>query len=48
MMPEHGLELAHTTIMRWVQRYVPESEKSYTKIAAKDSPEFQTWAILRH
>ncbi len=25
MMAERGLHLAHTTIMRWVQRYDPES-----------------------
>ena len=24
MMAERGLSLAHTTIMRWVQRFVPE------------------------
>ena len=24
MMGERGIELAHTTILRWVQRYVPE------------------------
>ena len=24
MMAERGIELAHTTIMRWIQRYVPE------------------------
>jgi len=24
MMAERGLALAHTTIMRWVQRFVPE------------------------
>ena len=24
MMAERGLSLAHTTIMRWVQRYTPE------------------------
>jgi transposase-like protein len=30
MMAERGeLELAHTTIMGWVQRYVPEFEKSW-------------------
>ena len=23
MMGERGIELAHTTILRWVQRYVP-------------------------
>jgi transposase-like protein len=27
MMAERGISLAHTTIMRWVQRYVPEFEK---------------------
>ena len=26
MMAERGLSLAHTTILRWVQRYVPEFE----------------------
>ena len=38
MMAECGIDLAHTTIMRWVQRYVPEFEKrwnaSRTKLAA--------------
>ena len=24
MMAERGIDLAHTTIMRWIQRYVPE------------------------
>jgi transposase-like protein len=35
MMAERGLELAHTTIMRWVQRYVPEFEKSWARMHAK-------------
>ena len=35
MMPERGLELAHTTIMRWVQRYVPGFEKSWARYARK-------------
>jgi transposase-like protein len=35
MMAERGLELAHTTIMRWVQRYVPEFEKSWARYACK-------------
>ncbi len=26
MMTERGIVLAHTTILRWVQRYVPESK----------------------
>jgi transposase-like protein len=31
MMAERGLQLAHTTVMRWVQRYVPEFEKRWTR-----------------
>ena len=31
MMAERGLHLAHTTIMRWVQRYVPEFEKRWNR-----------------
>jgi putative transposase len=27
MMAERGIDLVHTTILRWVQRYVPEFEK---------------------
>ena len=27
MMSKRGITLAHTTILRWVQRYVPEFEK---------------------
>jgi transposase-like protein len=27
MITERGLSLAHTTIMRWVQRFVPEFER---------------------
>jgi len=33
MMGERGLELAHTTILRWVQRYVPEFEKRWNRYA---------------
>ena len=29
MMAERGLHRAHTTILRWVQRYVPEFEKRW-------------------
>ena len=28
MMAERGILLAHTTILRWVQRYVPDFEKA--------------------
>ena len=27
MMAERNVDVVHTTIMRWVQRYVPEVEK---------------------
>ena len=33
MMAERGLSLAHATIMRWVQRYVPEFEKRWSRFA---------------
>jgi transposase-like protein len=35
MMAERELELAHTTIVRWVQQYVPEFEKSWPRYARK-------------
>ena len=33
MMAERHLDLAHTTIMRWVQRYLPEFEKRWQRFA---------------
>jgi hypothetical protein len=33
MMAEGGLSMAHTTTMRWVQRYVPEFERRWTRLA---------------
>jgi transposase-like protein len=33
MMVERGLSLAHTTIMRWTQRYVPAFEKRWNRCA---------------
>ena len=33
MMAERGLSLAHTTIMRWIQRFVPEFEKRWNRFA---------------
>jgi hypothetical protein len=33
MMSERGIALAHTTILRWVQRYVPEFEKRWNQYA---------------
>jgi transposase-like protein len=31
MMAERGLDLAHTTILRWVQRYPPEFLKRWNR-----------------
>jgi transposase-like protein len=33
MMAERGLSMAHTTIMRWVQRYAPELEQRWRRFA---------------
>jgi transposase-like protein len=33
MMAERGVTLTHTTILRWVQRYVPEFEKRWNQYA---------------
>jgi transposase-like protein len=35
MMAERGISLAHTTIMRWIQRYVPEFEKRCNRFARR-------------
>ena len=33
MMAERGVHVSHTTILRWVQRYVPEFEKRWRRYA---------------
>jgi len=33
MMAERGIDLAHTTILRWVQHYTPEFVKRWTRYA---------------
>lgn len=35
MMGERGIEVAHTTILRWVQRYVPEFERCWNRYARR-------------
>ena len=35
MVAERGLSMAHTTIMRWVQRYVPEFEERWQQYARR-------------
>jgi putative transposase len=34
MMAERGLSIAHTTILRWVQRYAPEFDKRWSRFSA--------------
>ena len=33
MMGERGIDLAHTTILRWVQHYTPEFQKRWNRFA---------------
>ncbi len=35
MMGERGVSPAHTTIMRWMARYVPEFEKRWSRFACQ-------------
>jgi transposase-like protein len=42
MMAERGLDIAHTTIMRWVQRYIPEFEKRWNGYARKSG---RSWRV---
>ena len=37
MMGERGVGLAHTTILRWVQRYVPEFEKRWSGMRGRSA-----------
>ena len=42
MMAERGIVLAHTTILRWVQQYVPEFEKRWSRYAR---PVGDSWRV---
>jgi transposase-like protein len=33
MMAERGVEVAHSTILRWVTRYVPEFDKRWSRFS---------------
>jgi hypothetical protein len=35
IMAERGIDLAHTTMMRWIQRCIPEFEKRWNRFAYK-------------
>jgi transposase-like protein len=42
MMAERGVSLAHTTILRWVQRYTPEFVKRWNRFS---TPTGQSWRV---
>ena len=42
MMAERGLSMAHTTIMRWVIRFIPVFEKRWWKYA---KPVGRSWRV---
>lgn len=42
MMKERGLSLAHTTILRWVQRFVPAFEERWNRFAV---PAGSSWRV---
>src|ERR1700733_8610086 len=42
MMAERGLHLAHTTILRWVQRYAPEFVKRWNRFGR---PAGRSWRV---
>ena len=42
MMAERGIVVAHTTIMRWVLRYVPEYERRWARYA---TPVNSSWRM---
>ena len=43
LMAERGISLTHTTILRWVQRYVPEFEKRWSRSAR---PVGDSWRVV--
>lgn len=42
MMAERGVAVSHTSILRWVQRYVPEFEKCWNRYAR---PVVSSWRV---
>ena len=42
MMIERGVDLAHTRIVRWIQRYVVEFEKRWSRLACKA---WRSWRV---
>jgi len=53
MMAERGISLAHTTIMRWIQRDIPEFEERWNRFAYRaaafwrvDETYVKSWTYL--
>jgi transposase-like protein len=42
LMAERGIELAHTTVLRWVQCFMPEFEKRWMRFAR---PVGKSWRV---
>jgi len=42
MLAERGIAVSHTTIFRWVQRYVPEFERRWSRYA---KPVGASWRV---
>src|SRR5579863_2220818 len=42
MMAEQGIAVSHSTILRWVQRYVPEYEHRWSRFA---QPVAESWRM---
>ena len=42
IMAERRVELAHTTVLRWVQRFMPEFEKCWMRFAR---PVGKSWRV---
>jgi hypothetical protein len=45
MMAERDIKVSHTTIMRWVLRYVPEFEERWARYAQRVKP---SWRVDPH
>src|SRR5688572_18381206 len=41
MMAERGITVSHTTVMRWVMRYVPEFERRWSRYASRVNPSWR-------
>jgi transposase-like protein len=41
MMAERGVVISHSTILRWVQRYVPEFERRWSRYARGVHPSWR-------